>query len=126
MNRKYRCFMKCAAVVMRSARGRSVRRSKVTVNHVGPRGFMNATTSVVGVRSSKNAFVKCPAQIGSGCGSGVCCDSTHGVFDVRSQRRAPMMIPDAPPRMRYSSLSGRSSVKWETTLLRGLDARRSR
>ena len=41
--------MKCAAVVMRRSRGRSVRRSSVTVNHVGPSGFRNETTYVVGV-----------------------------------------------------------------------------
>jgi len=48
---------------------------------------MNATTKLVGVVSSRKAFVKCPAQIGSGCGKGVWCDSTHGPLRARSQRR---------------------------------------
>src|SRR5262245_29175098 len=117
--------MKCAAVVMRRPRGLAVRRSRVTVNHVGPSGFINDTTYVDGVVFSRNAFVKWPAQIGSGWGSDVCPDSTHGRPRARSQRREPMMIPDAPPRMRYSSLFGRSSLKSETTLLRGLEASRS-
>jgi hypothetical protein len=50
--------MKCAAVVIRRPRGLEVRRSRVTVNHVGPSGFMNDTTYVDGVVFSRNAFVK--------------------------------------------------------------------
>src|SRR5205814_10232125 len=103
----------------------NVLRSRRTVNHVGPSGFMNATTYAAGVVSRRNAFVKWPAQIGSGCGVGVCADWNHLPFAARYQRRAPMTIPEAPPRIWYSSLSGRSRVKSDTTLLRGLEASRS-
>jgi hypothetical protein len=62
--------MKCAAAVMRRLRGRNVRRSKRTVSQTGPAGLRNETTYVVGVVSSRYAFVKCPDQIGSGCDVG--------------------------------------------------------
>jgi hypothetical protein len=62
--------MKCAGAVMRRLRGSNVRRSRRSVNHTGPIGLRNDTTYVVGVVSSRYAFWKWPAQIGSGCAVG--------------------------------------------------------
>src|SRR6266480_955232 len=117
--------MKCAAAVMRRLRGSNVLRSRRSVNHTGPIGLKNETTYVVGVDSSRYAFVEWPAQIGSGCGVTSWGDGTHLPPRWRSQRRGPMMIPSAPPRIRYSSRFGRSSVNSATTLFRGSEASRS-
>src|SRR5438093_6910053 len=117
--------MKCAAAVMRSRLGRSVRRLSQTVNHTGPSGLKNEITYVDEFFCSRYTFVECPAQIGSGWGVGCCAEGYHLPPRTRSQRREPMMIPEAPPLIRYSSRFGHSSVKSETTLLRGLEARRS-
>src|SRR3954470_11086345 len=102
--------MKCAAAVIRRLRGKNVFRSRRTVNHTGPVDLKNETTYVFGVASSRYAFVDWPAQIGSGCGVTSWGEGTHFPPGERSQRRGPMMIPSAPPRMRYSSRLGRSSV----------------
>src|SRR2546425_2848354 len=117
--------MKCAAAVMLRLRGRNVRRSRRSVNHTGPAGLKNETTYVVGVAFNRYAFVECPDQIGPGCGVTSCGDATHLPPRDRSHRRGPMMIPSAPPRIRYSSRFGRSSVNFATTLFRGSEASRS-
>ena len=86
--------MKCAVAVIRSVRGSSVPRSKVTVNHAGTLLFRNETIATRRVRRRTCAFVMRPRQIGVGCGNGGVAERVQP-----SHRRVPMTVAEAPPRM---------------------------
>src|SRR5436309_662917 len=113
--------MKCAVAVMSRSRGRRLVRSRRTVNHAGTLGFRNETTTELAVRDRRCAFLIGVPQIGAGCGRRVLEDRVHEPL-TRSQRLVPMTIPVEPPRIRYSTRSGASSMNRETMRLVGLEA----
>src|SRR5205085_1755535 len=102
--------MKCAAVVISISRGRSVRRSIVSVNHAYRLGSKKETTAVVRVVSVRYACVAA-THVGVGCGSGVCADGVHPPPGTLSQRREPITIPFGPRRIVYESRSGAASFQ---------------
>ena len=116
--------MKWAAATMWRTRGRSVRRSKVTVKNAPSPGSANDTVSQRPSTERRCAFVARSHSV-FGCGSaGFCDDGTQrprGEF--WSQRRVPITMPPPSPSTAYDMRFGRSRRQRATIASVGLEAR---